>query len=28
VLTKADGYIYFQPVQQGLLYEGLTVKLF
>ena len=28
VLTKADGYIYFQPVQLGLLYEGLTVKLF
>lgn len=28
VLTQSDGYIYFQPVQQGLIYEGLTVKLF
>lgn len=28
VMTKVDGYIYFQPIQQGLLYEGLTVKLF
>lgn len=28
VLTKSDGYVFFQPVQQGLIYEGLTVKLF
>ncbi len=28
VIYQADGNVYFQPVQQGVLYEGLTVMLF
>ena len=28
VLHTKDGYAYFQAIQQGLLYEGLTIRLF
>ncbi len=28
VLTVQDGYAYFQTIQQGLLFEGMTVRLF
>ena len=28
VLHVVDGNAYFQTIQQGLLFEGMTVKLF
>ncbi len=28
VIHVVDGYAYFQTIQQGLLFEGTTVRLF
>ena len=28
VIDKRDGMVYISPIQQGVLYEGQTVRLF